>query len=279
MKNSNIKSTFKLILVGTLSLLFSNANAAIIDTQNITISGVGTYTSASNFSYCPSYCQGFSYSSDGGEGSITSSTEHNSTAHAKAYSSFVPGSFLPLLRVEASSDKQKSGRATAFSIQNYTYTGTGTKSVDINVNLHGSVGDNPEGDANNSLSAHIAIISGTSIDWYTSFSTLVTEIAFPIQPPTSLFIDDGNDINVSDTISFEVNAGESFFIVSNMFAYTKNGFSNAWNTLSMDFKNGSNLQAALQVATPQPPTGVPEPETILLFGLGLMGVFLKTRKS
>jgi len=281
MNNLKTKNSFKLILAGTLSLLLSNANAALIDIEDNIISGVGAYAAASNSDNCPSFCIGGSSQRDssGGEGATEAEAVANSDANAHAYSGFVPGSFLPLLRVETSADLRKKGGASAFSIQNFTNIGTETKTIELDINLHGSVSDNAGGYSYNQLRADIAIIRGTSLEWYPNFSTLAYEFGNPIQSPTSLFINTGIDVNVLETITFNVDAGESFYIVSSMDATSNNGFSDAWNTLSMSFTDGSNLQAALQVATPQLPTGVPEPETILLFGLGLMGVFLRARKN
>ncbi|MEJ6121342.1 hypothetical protein MT390_05585 [Vibrio sp. 2-Bac 85] len=269
MKIINTNKSFKFALAGALTLLVSSANASVIE-------GVGAYTSVGNSGYCPSYCSGsFSSASDGGEGSTQAYSELNEYAYGQAYSSFVSESYMPLLRVETNAAFKKSSSAMAWSVQNFTNTGLETKTIDLDVNLHGSVGNNEEGYAYNYLSASIAIISGTSLQWYPSFGTLIYEIASPIMSPTSIYISDGLDVNIPETISFDVAAGESFYIVSEMRAASQNGYADAWNTLSMSFKDGSDLQAAIQVATA--PVSVPEPKTLFLLALCLLAILVKKR--
>ena len=269
----SMNNSLKMAAIGACSLFASNSFA-------IAIQGVGTYAGVSNYSNCPSFCYGSSgsYDSNGDEGQVESfASLSNESGVGKAYSSFVSGSYMPLLRVETSAIDRASTGATAFSVQNFTNTGTETKTVDLNVNLHGSVSSNDPVHSSNYLSASIAIISGTSLEWYPSFGTLVYEVAQPLFNPLSLYIGDGLDVNDFDTISFDINAGESFFIVSNMQANADNGYANAWNTLSMNFTDSSNLQAALQVAGPSTPVSVPEPKTVFLFALCLAGLLLRKR--
>ncbi|MEL0658799.1 PEP-CTERM sorting domain-containing protein [Psychromonas arctica] len=274
MAKLSINKSYKVAFVSAFSLFLSNVHATAIE-------GVGTYTSVGNYTNCPSYCNGSSrssdYNDDEGQTESYTSLGVNGYGSGQAYSSFVSDSFLPLLRVETSAIAHSSTSATAFAVQNFTNTGTETKTVDLNVNLHGSVSDNESGYANNYLGASIAVLSGTSLDWYPSYATLVYEIGQPLLSPMSLYISDGLDVNVFDTISFDIEAGESFFIVSNMLAGAQNGYADAWSTLSMSFLDGSNLEAALQVATS--PVDVPEPETLFLLGLGLIGLLFKKQNK
>lgn len=281
MRNGKTNKSLKLAIAGALTLFMSNASATLI-------SGVGAAAFASNASNCPSYCTSanggeFTYSNDGGERTTNAYTTLNDYGYARAYSSFVDDSFLPILKVKANAGEGKKASATAWSVQNYTNTGFTTKTIDLDVNLHGSVASNA-GSSSNNLEAKIAILSGTSLEWNPHFGTLVYEIAefggnSLIQDPLSLFISSGNNRNESATISFDIAAGESFFIVSEMNASSRNGYADAWNTLSMTFQNGSNLQAAIQTTSPTNPTSVPEPETLFLFALGLTGVALRSRKA
>lgn len=274
MKNKKTNKSLKLALAGALTLLMSNASATLI-------SGVGAFASVGAFNYCPSYCTGdYSGNSNGGEGITEAYAEVTDYGYGQAYSSFVDGSYLPLLRVETSAGLRKEAGATAFSVQNYTNTGLSTKTIDLNINLHGSVASNT-GDADNRLSANIAILGGTALEWYPRFGTLLSEVAahLPRIDLANLSISDGLDVNEFTTISFDIAAGESFYIVSEIRATSKNGYADAWNTLSMSFQNGSNLQAAIQTTSPTNPTSVPEPETLFLFALGLTGVALRSRKA
>lgn len=270
----SMNNSLKIAAISVCTLFASNTFA-------IAIEGVGTYAAVSNFSNCPSYCSGGThrYDTNGEEGQVESYVNLSADGYGngQAYSSFVSESYMPLLRVETSAIARSRTAATAFSVQNFTNTGTGTKTVDLNVNLHGSVSSNDSSYGNNSLSAYVAIISGTSLEWYPDFGTLVYEVAQPLFSPLSLFISDGFDVNIFDTISFDISAGESFFIVSNMNAYAQNGYADAWNTLSMNFTDSLNLQAALQVASTSTPVSVPEPKTAFLLALCMAGLLLRKR--
>ncbi|WP_299660507.1 hypothetical protein [uncultured Psychromonas sp.] len=271
MKIINTNKSFKFALAGALTLLVSSANASVIE-------GVGAFTAVGTAGHCPSFCtELFSYTSDGDEGSTQAYSELNEYAYGQAYSSFVSESYMPLLRVETNAAAYKNSLATAFSVQNFTNTGTETKTVNLDVNLHGSVSDNSSDNHNtdNYLSASIAILGGTSLDWYPNFATLVYEIGQRLIDPMGVYIGDGVDVNNSETVTFTVNAGESFYIVSEMRAKSQDGYADAWNTLSMSFKDGSDLQAAIQVATA--PVSVPEPKTLFLLALCLLAILVKKR--
>jgi len=92
----------------------------------------------------------------------------------------------------------------------------------------------------------------------------------------SLFITDGLDINTSETLSFDIAANQNFYVVSSISTYSKNGYSDAWNTLSMTFDNNSNLQAA--IGNSAPVLAVPEPQTFLLFFLALVLMTFRAKK-
>ena len=253
-----------LLVTALLSASFSfNASAAIT-------TGWGTYASTNTASNCPSYCGGggdFQYDSMGDEFITASSAEENAYANAKAYASLSGSSYLPTLKVEASAAQGKGGSASAFAVQGFSYTGAATSTITLNVNLHGSVGDAASGYSNNTLRGDIAIFIGEGLEWYPHFSTLVYEVAYsaPVENAgtESLFITNGNDVNTAVSMSFDLNAGDSFYVVSLMAANSKNGFVDGWNTMTMDFNDASQLQAVSQV---------PVPNAAWLFGSALVAL-------
>lgn len=260
-----------LLLTALCSVAFSfNANAAIT-------TGWGTYAGTSTASRCPSYCGGggdFQYDSMGGEFLAESSAEENSYANAKAYASLSGSSYLPTLKVATSAALGKGGGASAFATQGFTYTGTGNSTITLDINLHGSVGKNSQSGYNrNQLRGDVAVFIGEGLEWYPDFATLVYEVAYSA-PVTrvgleSLFISSGNDINETASISFDLQAGDTFYVVSSMDANSKNGFVDGWNTMTMGFDDASQLQAVSQV---------PVPAAAWLFGSALLGLASIGRK-
>ena len=256
-------------LLGTalLATAFSMNSSAAITT------GWGVEASTSTASNCPSYCTtagggDFAYDSMGAEFSTSASAEENSYGHAKAYASLAGSSYLPTLKIETSANVGKGGSATAFAAQGFTYTGADSSTITLDINLHGSVGSEQNGSySSNSLRGDVAVFIGSGLEWYPSFATLVYEIAYgaPVTEAglESLFISSGNDVNTGTSISFDLNAGDTFYVISSMGASSKNGFVDGWNTMTMSFDDDSQLQAVSQV---------PVPAAAWLFGSALLGL-------
>jgi len=274
MNKSTITKSLPLTVAGIMLMLAGTANASFI-------SGIGSHTDNTTASNCPSYCTSggggqFSRSVNGGENTSETYSEENSFGESRAYASFIEGSYLPLLRVETSAELRKGSFANAFAAQNYTYTGSGTKTIEIDINLHGSVENNTGGYVRNQLRADFAIVTGTDLEWYPDFATLIYELAVDnVVYNNSLFISSGIDVNVSDTFSFDISENESFYVISSMGAASKNGYADAWNTLSMTFDDNSNLQAAIQGSNV---AAIPEPQTFALFSLAIALMGLRLRK-
>jgi hypothetical protein len=238
------------------------ANAAIID-------GYGVSAAASTASNCPSYCTtagggDFQYDNDGGEFNTSAYAFENSYAEGEAYAALNGMTYLPTLKVQASSDEGRQGSATAFGIQGFTYSGAAT-TINLDFNLHGSVVDNPTGYTGNTLQASVAVLKGSQLDYYADFSTLVYEVAFDLDTLgiESIFINEGINIDMPGFISFDIADGDDFYVVAQLRATGKNGYADAWNTLTLEFDDDTGLEAA---------GVVPVPAALWLFGSGLLGL-------
>lgn len=258
-------------ITGLISVLLLCAplatNASIID-------GYGTYASTSTASNCPSYCTtadggDFQYDSDGAEFSNTAFAEESSYALGRAQSSLTGSTYLPDLKVLASSDLNKGGFATAFGVQGFTYSGTSAATITLDLDLHGSITDNPSGYTYNVLSASVAVLIGSSLDWYPDFGTLVYEVAGGTTVRAgveSLFLGNpGINQSTSNFITFDIDPGDDFYVVAEMNASGQNGIADAWNTLTLNFDDDTGLAAASV-------SNVPLPAAVWLFGSGLLGL-------
>ena len=230
-----------------------------ISSQASLMSGWGSYaaartTDADNNSV---------YVGSGGEGGSFATVEENSYGSAEALVDMSGPGYLPTLKVKASAAAGQYAGATAFSSQGFNYTGDNT-TISLDINLHGSVG----GPSTNELTAHIGIIIGTDFNYYPDFGTAYYECFCGQKAGTEfLSIHNSVDVNKTGNITFELNAGESFFVISEMNASSENGYVDGWNTLTFGFQDSTGLQAVGGV-----PTGneIPEPSSIVLFFMALM---------
>ena len=254
-----------------MSLAASQAHAVIV-------SGYGAEAWTSTASNCPSYCTSagggqFAYDGAGGEYSSTAYSSESSYADTRAYVSLAGASYLPILRVEASADVGRGGEASAMGVQGFTYSGAASTTLTLNMNLHGSVG---VGDSNfyqrNVLEAGVAVFVGSQINFYGGFGTMVYENILPPTDVTQMFISSGTNQNVFDSISFDIDPGQDFFVLGYMNASSKNGYADAWNTLTMSFEDDTGLTAVETSA-------VPVPAAAWLFASGLLGMVGVARRT
>lgn len=262
----------------TLALVIGLMVGISTSTQASIVGGYGVQASSGTASNCPSYCSGDSQGETNGDEFITSATASDNSYGSASASAVYTGSstYLPTLKVSASSGLGKGASANAFGVQGYNYSGSGS-SITLDFNLHGSVGDNASGYTSSYASASIAVIASSSLEWYPAFGTLVHEIATltpgnEVVGNKSISINNGLDQNSSGSITFDVFDGMDFYVVASMNASAKNGFADASHTFTMEFENDSGLTASAQVSA------VPVPAAVWLFGSGLVGLVSMSRR-
>lgn len=260
-------------------LLLSAVAMASATTKAAIVTGFGTHASAGTASNCPSFCTSagggdFQSNSAGGEFSTFAFAEEMSYGLGRAQAAFSGASYLPELKVLASAEEGRRGEGTAFGVQGYTYTGP-AKNLTLNISLDGSITDNPSGYTNNTLGASIAVLKGSSLDWFPDFATLVFEVAGETTTQAGvvqMFLSNpGLNQSTTDSISFDIDSGEEFYVVTEMTATGQNGIADAWSTLTVTFDDDSGLTPAI----------VPEPPAIACFTTAclLMLVYTRRRKA
>ncbi|WDE00180.1 PEP-CTERM sorting domain-containing protein [Thalassomonas actiniarum] len=265
------------------SAILTLSGAISFTAQANLMTDYGAYAAGYTASNCSSACTTANggdiiNTNDGGLSSGSAYVSEVSYGYSQAYAALDGASYLPTLKVEASSDEQKGGNAEAFAMQHYSYTGTEATTIDLDINLHGSVGiNNNDGYSNNSLRADVAVFIGDSLEWSTDIATLYYELASGMEKDkTTLYINSGNDVNNLDSLSFDLQPGESFFVVASMRAKSRNGYADAWNTLSLNFEDDNGLVAASAGIVP---VDVPEPTSLGMLGLALSLISFGQRKK
>lgn len=254
------------LIIATLFLGASYGIPAI--TNAAILNGYGTHASAGTASNCPSFCttaNGGDFQSDsaGGEFSTSAFAEESSYGLGRAQATLSGSSYLPELKALGSSDVGKRGAGTAFGVQGFIYSGP-AKNLTLDMNLDGSITDNPVGYTSNTLGASIAILKGSSLDWFPDFATLVFEVAGSTTTQVGvvqMFLSEpGLNQSTSDSISFDVEPGDEFYVVTELNASGQNGTADAWNTLTLNFDNNSGLT----------PAAVPEPTSLAVFATAIV---------
>lgn len=239
----------KLISIGLISTFISlSANAGLID-YAVTTNINGNYTGGDN----------------------TDSTYNEIDSQNKALASLTGIDLLPTLKVMAQGARSYS---RALSVQKFTYSGAEAYDFVLNFNLHGDVSST----ATSPLRADIGIILADQVNFYSSssFSTNFFEGGGLMGKKLgyeALFLGNGVNKNAADSITFNIQPGDSFFVYASVRAYAKNGFVNAWNTLTMNFTDSSGLQAGSFIP---PQNAIPEPPTVVLM---LLALFIFSRRQ
>ncbi len=251
-----------------LTLTSLSSQAGVID-------GWGAKASAVTGYHCRNGCSAdehdmIDWTTSGGEFSSYATTEENTHGESKALVDLSGEDYLPILKVMASASLEGvATAATAFASQGFDYLGDESTSFTLNLNLHGSVGGNS---MHTSISADIGVLIGSSMPFYAdwNFDTTYYEAGIMGVGTSYLNISSGNDVNEQGTISFDLNPGDSFFVISEMSARATSGYADAWNTLTMNFTDSTGLQA---VTAPKSTNPVPEPSSIILVLLALAFLF------
>jgi hypothetical protein len=228
--------------------------------------GYGTNVRTGTAGNCPSFCTGNEFASqeDGGAGLSFAVASESTYAIARGSSAFASGqSYLPELKGYAAAGLGKRGSVSSFASQLFTYTGSETRSVSLQVDLTGSVFNNASGYSFNSIGAQIAVVRGPDLQWYPSFGTLIFE---GVSEENRLalgdaFINTPGVTSAQTTLLFDLQPGETFYVVTQLDVSSQNGIANAENTLKMSFDNATNLVAI---------TSVPEVGTAWMVAAGLL---------
>ncbi|KGJ91906.1 hypothetical protein [Colwellia psychrerythraea] len=221
---------------------------------------------------CSSYCTNYSSTFDGGEMQASAeSTINGSGSSASALSDLTGSTYLPNLKVKSTASANYSGVANAYAVQRYKYTGPSYKTISINLNLHGSSMENTANDETY-ISSNTGIVMGAELDYYPNFD-LLYELGTEFAAVASMRIRNGIDVNEAGVLNFDVNPGDIFFVISDMKATAQDGYSDAWNTLTMNFTDPTNLVAASAPTGPVP--SIPEPKIILLFVFALFSLNMR----
>lgn len=258
-----------------LSLAFIAAAAPGM-AQAAIISGYGVYAETGTASNCPSFCTtanggDFQNDSDGGEFATVATSTENSYGKAWSMAQYTGSTttYLPVLKVDTSSDLGRRAGADAFGVQGYSFSGADGTSITLNIDLTGDIGDNPTGYVSNTLKASIAVIKTSALDWLPEFGTLVFEVApqGSSQGEEFLFLSSpGLNLSTTGSLTFTVDDGDDFYVVAELQANAQNGFASSTNTLNMSFDNDTGLTAVEQT------TVIPVPAAVWLFASGLIGL-------
>lgn len=213
-----------------------------------------------------------------------------------AFSSIDTTSLTPVLRASSANNKPYASTAVAYAaaFQSYQYTGTMSQTITINLSLHANLLENTKIDNRltafgSYVTANFKVFSGDELrNDITNLSGCFTAVSFGLSTceteRASAFnaaYDIGNpatydngDYTIYDSVSFNVNPGDTFLIFADMQTYAPDGYSDASRTFNINFDNTSNL-----VALNSPISTVPVPATVWLFVSGLLGLIGVARRK
>jgi hypothetical protein len=180
--------------------------------------------------------------------------------------------FTPVLRAESvSTNAQNTDDFTISEAEAYqTFTSSIAQTITLDLTLHGVVTQEGTLLSNSYVLADIRVIGGSGFGLSDTYCS--GQYAFGVYlcgstlGSSNLYIPDG-DLTLLDSISFDVAAGEQFGIYGILRANSRDGSSDAFDTLQMSFEDDTYIEAA----------AVPEPSTAFLCGAGLIAVGLTAR--
>jgi len=204
----------------------------------------------------------------------------------RAEATFNVGALTPVLRAEAFADdltpmSDPNITGEAYGLQTYQNISGTNQTYTLNLTLDGDVLKAPGSsyiDAEVGIFTGIDIVAdfsscGTAREFMAGFSSWIcgSEIDTGFTPFIE-FVDDGTH-SLTDSVSFDIAAGDTFTIYAELKAVTFGGHADAFSTLGMTFDDISNLAAL------GPMSAVPVPAAVWLFGSGLLGLIGVARRK
>ncbi len=222
------------------------------------------------------YARGQDFAEGGAEnGGVGFSSASVSSAVYAADTTLSGSSYTPVLRAESVSvSPENSDDFTTARAESYqTFFSSITQTITLNLNFHGVVSDDIS--TSSYVLADVKIRGGAThmvSDTYCSngdYAFANNVVGFGAYlcgnnlGTSNLFIPDG-DVTLTDTITFDIGAGESFSVYGILRANSFGGSADAFHTLQMNFDDDTYLTAASSV--------VPLPAAFWLFGSGLFAL-------
>ncbi|REL36991.1 PEP-CTERM sorting domain-containing protein [Thalassotalea euphylliae] len=275
------KQKLGLAFLSSVLIFSQQASASLIDGWGVYVNSqvvgdCGHSSCSVNSDFFPNI---IAYDEEGGQHHSSGSVSgYSDFGESRAYANLDGFGFLPTLKVYASSEFGENSIARAFAVQHYTYQGSDDHNIDLNFNLHGVV--SPSGvDVTNYLTASVAVLTGSSdrfLRWDPfDIEYLYEELGgnFEQAGIEQVGIEFGEQ-DVPGNLSFNIDNGQSFYVLTEISASTFAGTADGWNTLSLNFTDTSGLTAAFggSLSNNQPAVAVPLPTTwvMLILGLGLI---------
>jgi hypothetical protein len=229
---------------------------------------------------CPSFCGGFGgqsdFSFDGGEFSNSAFTSLSNFGGTGQGSASLSGpTILPVLGAEGFSGSNSRTNTNAVGMLGYTYSGASATTISLDIVLDGERG----GTTNPSdawVRSDVAVILGDVNDFVTDYPTFIFEVV-PGTPGLSVLGESNMSLDLNagqqtknGSIGFTLNPGDEFFVWAGLEAGgIRNGFGDAFNTLSMSFSDDTGISASV----------IPVPAAVWLFGSGLIGLIGIARRK
>ena len=272
-----MKNLTKLILVS--AVLISNSSQALTIGAKAT-GGLWGGTENGGIGSNYAYVNGTEVT----EGNPLGPLQYNFQAEA----SFNVGALTPVLKAEAYADDLSDLsdpyiRGGAYALQTYQNISGTTQTYTLNLNLDGDVLAAP---GSSYIDAEVKIYSGINIvsdysscdgaaDWMAGFGSWICGSSSEMTAGFTPYIEHAADgyQSISDTVSFDIAAGQTFTLYAELEALTFGGYADAFSTMSMNFDDTTNLAALGEMSA------VPVPAAVWLFGSGLLGLVGVARRK